>query len=97
MIDNYLLWSKRWRKFSINQRRAELASMRKYHSEYLRGFSKGYICGMRCLADRMRTLQKDIEARKCAGYMIIAINPFNGRKYQLCEQTGGKNGKQKTR
>jgi len=92
MINNYLEWVKGARKSALHFAYEYRRMSQKDRTPWGTGFYAGHAQARYFESQHWRALQKDIEARKKGNYMIIAINPFNGIKYDLCEKRGGKNG-----
>jgi len=83
MINNYLDWAKRQRKYAIqhalmNQRRSKT-----FTDPWAKGFYIGLGIASSDEAHRWRKLQKDIESRIAEGWFVAAIDPANHELYDI--------------
>ena len=63
MIENYLDFVKRWRKFYLCEGISSGRKRRNRVSSYLKGFESGYALAAMGAARQFKRLQKDIEKR----------------------------------
>jgi len=73
MIDNYLDWVKRQRKYNIQKAVSDARGARSSSSSWAQGFYAGCSCTHDFAGQMLKLLQKDIEARIAHGRRIVIM------------------------
>jgi len=81
MIDNYLDWAKRERKWYLQSALAHARKARKARDDWGKGFHKGLAMAYHYSSGSLKCLQKDIEARNAAGSCVAEVNRYCGPEY----------------
>ena len=82
MIDNYLDWVKRQRKYAIQHALLNERRSKTFNDLWAKGFYKGLGMASYAEAYRWRKLQKDIEARVKRGGLIAEVDCQSRRVYK---------------
>ena len=81
MINNYLDWVKRRRKWYVQSAVRHEREFRDAGDDWTLGFNKGLAMAYDCAGLDFKRLQKDIEARNDAGSCVAEVNRYCGPEY----------------
>jgi len=83
MIDNYLDWVKRQRKYCVDCAIRDARISRKVTNDWAKGFYKGLAMASDYSGQNFKRLQKDIEARHRKNEHIVSSGLFTDNIYDV--------------